>query len=75
VSNARLKVNMEAGRKRKAANAPETPSADGASALKKIKLLVCPPVHSILPPHSYYVRNAGVAKMRESVARHDHVLE
>ncbi|KAK0355165.1 hypothetical protein LTR59_006328 [Friedmanniomyces endolithicus] len=30
---------MEAGRKRKAANAPETPSADGASALKKIKLL------------------------------------
>ncbi|TKA78437.1 hypothetical protein B0A55_03048 [Friedmanniomyces simplex] len=30
---------MEAGRKRKAANAPETPSADGASASKKIKLL------------------------------------
>lgn len=33
---------MEAGKKRKAANAPETPTSDGASAPKKIKLLVRP---------------------------------
>ncbi len=64
---------MEAGRKRKAANAPETPSADGASALKKIKLLVCPPVHSILPPHTHCVLNVAVNVMPECMAVRGHV--